>query len=183
MQYALIEVSERKLLVDAAEVGSMNKFSDAISDADFPADDSIYQRVLAYGDYLPQPDVSEAEAQADLADLKDCWLGTIMENACHPIGLVALISFPAIRRGRSMAVPFAALVCAPEDILNQIGSRNTKRAVTAFLRYSNLSPMTNILNRKGIIAFKGIERRATATEDQWKSAIDEERARRTASVL
>lgn len=82
-----------------------------------------------------------------------------------------------------MAVPFAALVCAPENILDQIGSRNTKSAVTAFLRYASMSPMTNILNRKGIIAFKGIERRTAAAEDQWKSAIDEQRARRTASVL
>ncbi|EFZ4071397.1 hypothetical protein BMD79_001473 [Shigella sonnei] len=58
-------------------------------------------------------------------------------------------------------------------------------AVTAFLRIKEWDIATNILNREGIFAFNGCERRfrQLVSEDNWQQAVSEERAIRCAKRL
>ncbi|EDA1226409.1 hypothetical protein AX175_24055 [Salmonella enterica subsp. enterica serovar Dublin] len=82
------------------------------------------------------------------------------------------------------AVPFAALIKADECIISKIASYSGF-AVTAFLRIKDQDIATNILNREGIFAFNGCERRFRhpVSEDNWQQVISEERAIRCAKRL
>ncbi|MEF9443365.1 hypothetical protein OWS73_33635 [Burkholderia sp. 1B3(2022)] len=50
------------------------------------------------------------------------------------------------------------------------------------MRFWDITPASNLLNRKGLLAFKGIERRGTTTvtKENWRSHVDPERLLRTA---
>ncbi|EJG9555326.1 hypothetical protein NBF49_004798 [Salmonella enterica] len=58
-------------------------------------------------------------------------------------------------------------------------------AVSAFLRVQEWDIATNILNREGIFAFKGVEMRFNepVSEENWKRLISEDRALRCANNL
>ncbi|MDF1306285.1 DNA topoisomerase III, partial [Escherichia coli] len=81
-------------------------------------------------------------------------------------------------------VPLTALIKADECIISKIASYSGF-AVTAFLRIKDQDIATNILNREGIFAFNGCERRFRhpVSEDNWQQVISEERAIRCAKRL
>jgi len=71
-------------------------------------------------------------------------------------------------------------------VIEQIGDKASVQAVTGFLRYAGMSPATNILNRPGVIALKGIERRVKdgpVNPADWRKHIDRDRAKRTARAI
>lgn len=88
-----------------------------------------------------------------------------------------------IRVNDLMTVPFAALIKADECIISKIASYSGF-AVTAFLRIKDQDIATNILNREGIFAFNGCERRfRVVSKDNWQHTVSEERAIRCAKRL
>ncbi|HDX6481078.1 TPA: DNA topoisomerase III, partial [Escherichia coli] len=93
-------------------------------------------------------------------------------------------TLPLISCGHQNIVPFAALIKADECIISKIASYSGF-AVTAFLRIKEWDIATNILNREGIFAFNGCERRfkQPVSEDNWQQAVSEERAIRCAKRL
>ena len=75
---------------------------------------------------------------------------------------------------------------AHAPVIEQIGGKASVQAVTGFLRYAGMSPATNILNRPGVIALKGVERRVKdgpVNPADWRKHIDRDRAKRTARAI
>ncbi|HCQ3123168.1 TPA: DNA topoisomerase III, partial [Escherichia coli] len=103
---------------------------------------------------------------------------------CHSIAYYDIHTLPLISCGHQKIVPFAALIKADECIISKISSYSGF-AVTAFLRIKDQDIATNILNREGIFAFNGCERRFRhpVSEDNWQQAVSEERAIRCAKRL
>ncbi len=72
---------------------------------------------------------------------------------------------------------FIALVKMNEHLIPQI----TKyRGISSFLRYRNISAMTNIFNRPGILSLQDVARNISGkiTEINWKRHIDYSRIER-----
>lgn len=182
-QYALI--GELRLLMDAGEWQALRTFCDAIADLPGPDQNTLPYHVC-YGCYLPQADIREEEAMTDLAEARDHWMGIIERDKCHLIAFCDAEAFGPRYIGLSLRIPFAALVQADPAMIERIADKKTRRAVTAFLRYANLSPATNILNRPGVFALKGVERRIKddpITPAGWRKHIDRDRAGRTPFVI
>lgn len=182
MQYALIEIQQRMLLVSAHEMQSLNTFHDAITEQDKPSG-AEHPYHVCYGCYMPQPGIEEAEAMDDFEAARDHWIGYIQHDKCHIIAFHDAEPMEPKRMGRAIRIPFAALVQASAPIIKKIGDRAFVQAVTGFIRYADISPATNILNRPGIIALKNIERRVKGgplSPADWRRHIDRARAARTA---
>ncbi|HAI5629528.1 TPA: DNA topoisomerase III, partial [Escherichia coli] len=102
---------------------------------------------------------------------------------CHSIAYYDIHTLPLISCGHQKIVPFAALIKADECIISKIASYSGF-AVTAFLRIKEWDIATNILNREGIFAFNGCERRfRVVSKDNWQHTVSEERAIRCAKRL
>lgn len=185
MQYALIEIQNEKRLVSANEVHALRTYTDAILEQDKPVE-TEHPYHVCYGCYLPQPGIDVAEALDDFESSRDHWLGYVEQDKCHIIAFHDAVPLEPVRRGLALTIPFAALVQANPPIIEAIGDAGTVQAVTGFLRYEDVSPANNVLNRPGIIALKGIERRVKegqATPGNWHQHIDLARAKRTAQAI
>ena len=185
MQYALIEIQKKTLLIAANEMQALDTFHDSISEQDRPHE-SQHPYHVCYGCYMPQHGLDEAEALEDFKAARDHWIGYIQQDKCHIIAFHDAEPMATERVGRAIRIPFAALVQAHSEVMEQIGDKASVQAVTGFLRYAEMSPATNILNRPGIIALKGIERRVKdgpVNPADWRKHIDRERAKRTARAI
>lgn len=183
-QYALIEIQKRMLLISADEMHSLNTFHDAIAEQEAPDETQPYH--VCYGCYMPQPGIDEATALEDFKTAHDHWIGYIQDGACHIIAFHDAEPMEVEHLGRVIRIPFAALVQAHAPVIEQIGDTASAQAVTGFLRYASMSPATNILNRPGVIALKGIERRAKfglLKPADWRKHIDRDRAGRAAGAI
>lgn len=185
MQYSLFEIEGRSLLIDASEFQSLNTFQDSIVDEESlnEADCPFH---VCYGCYMPQPGVNEKEAREDLMFTCGHFLGFVRQDKCHIIAFVDTMAMDTEHIGMSLSIPFSALVKTTDFVIEYIGNQSSRQAVTGFLRYENMSPATNILNRLGIIALKGLERRKRwpmnigVNSANWRKSIDPERAKRIA---
>ena len=184
MQYALFKVRQQELLLDANEMHSLNTFGDSIKDLPMPDEAGNYR--LCYGSYMPQPNTDEFRARKDLKIVPGYWIGHVEEDKCHLIAIsdVEVLEPPVCRLGKALYFPFAALIKASDSVIEKIGSKS-RQGVTSFLRYESMSPATNVLNRPGIIALKGIERRRTEARFAfgWRRHIDISRAARIAADI
>ena len=86
--------------------------------------------------------------------------------------------------GEALAVPVAVLVRAGEALAGRIGPDMRGPALTCFLRYGNLAPAQNLLNRPGVFALKGpVHRLGAEAAGDWKRHIDPDRAVLTAAAI
>lgn len=185
MQYALIELQGKTLLIDANEMRSLDTFNDSITELARPNEEDLPYHVC-YGSYMPQRDVADGKALDDFKKAFDHWIGTINEDKCHIIAFHDAEPFEMERRGLARHIPFAALIQSQAEIIDRIGDKASVRAVTSFLRYEGISPASNILNRLGVIALKGLERRikdGAINPRDWKNNIDRSRAIRAARSI
>lgn len=186
MQYALIALGEHRILVDACELSVLNAWREyPITERD-DFDEEAHDFHVCYGGYLLNPATPAADIHEKLAQQADHWLSAVTtgESACRQIGLCALRTFPLVTAGHQNIVPFAALIKADEDVIGNIAGASTF-AVTAFLRVHDWDVATNILNRAGLYALNGVERRHKQPVDKtnWEQCIDAERANRIARRL
>lgn len=185
MQYALIEIQKRMLLIAANEMQSLDTYHDAIAEQDKP-DETQHPYHVCYGCYMPQHGIDEDKALEDFKAARDHWIGYIQQEKCHIIAFHDAEPMEPERMGRAIRIPFAALVQAHAPVIEQIGGKASVQAVTGFLRYAGMSPATNILNRPGVIALKGVERRVKdgpVNPADWRKHIDRDRAKRTARAI
>jgi hypothetical protein len=183
MQYAIMEVQGRKLLLDSSEAQAVDSYGhDGISDAPRP-DEQAAPLVLCYGGYLPQVDIPSDRVRSDLLGAQGSWLGHISGPTCQLIAVQAVVAYEPEKVGRNSITPFAALIQAHESVLDAL--KDTARAVTAFVRYPNMSPADNLLNRHGVMSLRGIEKRIKSelTLLAWESSIDKSRAIRAAKSI
>ncbi|PQV53401.1 hypothetical protein [Paraburkholderia sp. BL21I4N1] len=186
MQYALITLKDTPFIIDAHELSALDTFHDGIRDFG-PKPDENGSLYVAYGVYMPQPGIGWEDAMGHLLERQDVWLGHIDGEHCHTLGFHQVDPLPPISHGRSFSIPFAALIHAHPDLIEKIGDQKigdpeNSHAVTAFVRFWNISPANNIFNRKGLLAFKGIEHSGTTTvtKENWRSHVDPERLLQTA---
>ncbi|PRE81317.1 hypothetical protein [Burkholderia gladioli] len=181
MQYILFPLKGKQFIVDAHEYSALNTFEDSIKDVELKPDvnSPLY---VTYGVYMPQPGIEWEDAMGHLLERQDVWLGHIAGEHCHTLGFHQVDPLPPISHGMSFSIPFAALIHAHPDLIEKIGDHDSSQAVTAFVRFWDITPASNLLNRKGLLAFNGIERRGTTTvtKENWRDHVDPERLLRTA---
>ncbi|HBB6753290.1 TPA: DNA topoisomerase III [Citrobacter freundii] len=186
MQYALLDVGHRKLLIDANEFGLLKSWKDKQVEELSGFCESDHPYYLCYGGYLLNPEVSDKDIDGKLKSMENFWLAAIDDTAlnCHQIAFYSIYTLPVISVGYQKVVPFAALIKSDDCIIHKIATKSDF-AVSAFLRVQEWDVATNILNREGIFAFKGVEMRfkEPVSEDNWKRLISEDRAIRCANKL
>jgi hypothetical protein len=184
MQYALMEVQGQMFLVDANEVQAVESYGpEGIADSPKP-DEQTAPFWLCYGVYIPQQNVSDEKALVDLLSAKGNWLGTISESICQLIAVQDLRAFGMVKVARQTRIPFAMLIQAHEAVTDKIKGGDAQ-AITGFIRYANMSPADNVLNRKGVFALQAVERRVKdgLTLEGWDKSIDRSRAQRIARKI
>lgn len=177
MQYACMKVSNDKMvLIDASELHSLQQYKDAIHDV--PYDEAVFEYKIVYGAYLIQRSIERDKGLTDMIAAKEYGLGHIKDDHCITYQLCDIE--PILDKSSSNRIPFAALLKTSE----KIGNQKTK-AISLFLRYVDLSPASNIINRSGIFAVKDQERRVKTpiTIENWRNHMDLERAVKCASMV
>ena len=106
-----------------------------------------------YGAYKPQPGTSPDQAKLDARRHLGARFGTIRDGACFALELCGVELGDLIRVGHSLRIPVAALVASKVEM------RSDGSATTVFIRYMNISPLDNVLNRPGIFALRRQEDR------------------------
>lgn len=185
MQYALISIKDKMLLLSAHEMQALDEHLESIADMDSPQEDT-HPYHLCYGSYMPQIGTNAAKAIEDFQAARDHWLGSIENDKCHIIAFHDAQEFEVQHIGNAIRIPFAALIQASEAIIEKIGNKSSVQSVTGFLRYQDMSPSTNLLNRPGIIALKGLEKRLKVNPlnlQNWRESIDHRRAERAALTI
>lgn len=174
MQYALMKISKAKyVLVDASEYEYLRDFKGyIISDYEPPEENTCLK--IVYGSIIPQSEWSEEDVIKNVNKYKGYALGYIHDNLCHLIELLDIALYNEDdTENRTKYIPFGALIRTVLDIPTM-----KKNAITAFIRYGNMKPEDNVLNRFGVYSIKDQERRikGNVTKENWKSFIDKERA-------
>ncbi|EOZ8645558.1 hypothetical protein ACQWTT_001309 [Acinetobacter baumannii] len=182
MQYALMQVSETTMvLMDASEVQALQTHGEKIVDVSEQDEENLPLKIV-YGAYKPQHGKTINETMDSLKNSKGFWYGHIRDDKCYKIGLTDLVTLDTVIQGKSFYIPFAALVSTNIDLKN----KSRTFAITSFLRYDNMNPAQNILNRKGILSIGSQENRIKKdilTVDNWKDFADLNRAKLTASKI
>lgn len=132
---------------------------------------------IAYGAYLPQVGVSMGQAAADMKASVGHGLGFVFGDIVRTLELIDVEVRPGL--SETDRIPFAALVRAPSDVSKEM--RHQKAVLGAFLRYGNLDPATNILNRPGVFAMQMFSPAMEAGEaGRWVERINERQLKRSA---
>ena len=175
MQYAIIKIDDAEVLIDANELHSLDRYRDAIQDQAF-LDETAEPYCICYGCYMPRRSLQDKDICPEFEAMYDHWMGHVIEDKCHFIAFHEAMTFDIVPIGLSRRLPFAALIQATPEIIERIGKRG--QAVTAFPRYQDdMSVAQNILNRPGLLALNGLERRKTPiTPANWKEAVKPMRA-------
>ena len=180
MQYALLTLHARPFLIDAAELQQLQKGQHLNEESTFEESHVDYQ--ICYGGYLLDPTVSDENIGERLRERASLWLSTLdwRRGMVIPVKLCAISPLEMFKIGHQRVVPFAALIRANDNIIQDVANTATF-AVTAFQRIDGW----DIANRPGIFALKGIEKRIreTITPDSWLKMVREERAISTARRL
>lgn len=190
MQYAIMKMGENlNLLIDAVEVSALDDYAHRENEVkDIPLSDDVQELKVVYGVFMRQPDSEKEETVKQVKESIGYVISHIEldEDACCIIDmeLVDIQLYEQYGEGtynpNGRYIPFAALIRTGFVIpkLNQ-------RAITAFLRYENMGPLTNVLNRFGIFSIRDEEQRIRKEVtvwkefiEIWKEFIDEERVMR-----
>lgn len=177
MQYITIEIKSQSFLIDVGELNAVESFgADCISDG-ARLEDADAPLAIAYGAYIPQKDATYEMALVDLLGAKGSWLGHIDGHVCNLISVQDIRSYGTEKVGRITCLPFAALLRVHRSVIDKINSGGGA-AVTGFIRYSNMSPADNLLNRKGLFALAATECRIKGdlSHENWGHSIDRSRA-------
>ncbi|MBR8427278.1 hypothetical protein [Burkholderia cenocepacia] len=132
---------------------------------------------IAYGAYLPQVGVSVGQAATDMRAAVGHGLGFVFGDIVQTLELIDLETRPGLIGADRIA--FAALVRAPSEVCKAM--RNQQAVLGAFLRYRNLDPATNILNRPGVFAMQLFSPAlATSEAGRWVERLNEKQLKRSA---
>ena len=177
MQFAVIEpMPDRRTIIDALELAALERRQ---SITDEPADESAFVWRIAYGQFLPQPFRDSQEAAAELQTYQGAAFGRITEKfTCRLSEVRAVELFPLVMVGHSARFPCAVLI----GTIDTIPPSHASAALALFPRFtSDMGPLDNTLNRPGVLALKGEEKRAVAklnpdpSKIDWRTLIDRKR--------
>jgi hypothetical protein len=185
-QYALAKMDDRERLFDANEVKALDVHFGAIGDTPRPTDEvrATWPMRLMYGAFLPQRGMSLNDATQALNDCVPKWHGWVKQDACYALGVCAVKTYPLVH-SYGPRIPVAVLLQASEDTFALMDSMEPQ-AISAFVRYANLTPTENLQARPGILALKGAEKKIKTPLlmiHNWMQSIDSTRARAAAERL
>lgn len=173
MQYAIIKLANIKVLIDALELQSLQIHKNEIFDVEDDDEENLPMKIV-YGAYLPQYSETSHQAIESMVKANRHWLGYVSKNQCFKIGLTELKTYDPVSLAQTFYIPFAALVSTNVNV-----NKNSKKAISAFLRYSDKPVDENIINRKGIFAINAQENRIKnriVTQENWLEFVDDNRA-------
>ena len=195
MQYALLDYSNEhaehyQFLVDVNELHALYGGLDKLQESEPPQEDDTIPSKLVYGVYKPQPyfKFAKSEIKRHLLESLNKWLIHFHGNKViylsiediECLDITVMTSCGRYTKPRASSdVAFAALIRVPNPIT--LGNGKTQ-AKTAYLKWFNQDPLTNLINRKGLFSFVAAEKRIKKelTLDNWTSFIDYKRAVRYA---
>ena len=183
MQFALIKIRENvRRIISAEELLSLEKYGDKIKEIEF--EEKTEKLRIVYGAYLSNIGIKLKDIEKEMIKYKGyqhCW---ISKNKCIPFELCDYVQHGYLKFGKSIRIPFTALIMTDK---NTIVNNKKRHSIPGFLRYQNMIPADNILNRTGIFCIQSEERRIkksiTITRENWKYFIDIKRAIRTAKKV
>jgi len=193
MQYAVMNApGNTDLIIDTNELKSFQMAMESNDPSLFmhedKPDNGTLQYRIVYGVYIPQNSFSRSDVKHHIKKSVNVWLVHFKKDRCVSMKIEDIIIHNQLflksyghKHNTTNEVAFSALVKIPNDI--EIGSNKTQ-AVTAFVRYHNaMNPISNLLNRLGIFAFKSEENglnNRQLTRENWKDFIHESVAIRAA---
>ncbi|VAW56407.1 hypothetical protein MNBD_GAMMA07-2751 [hydrothermal vent metagenome] len=195
MQYAVMNTpGNAELLIDANELQSFQKAMESDDPGlymheEIPNDNTMVYKIV-YGVYIPKSNFSRTDVKHHINKSINVWLVHFRKDHCLPMKIEDIIIHEQVflksygqKINTKNEVAFSALIRIPRNIT--IGSNQTE-AVTAFVRYFNeMNPISNLLNRLGIFAFKSEETSLSNTplsKDNWKDYIHDGVAIRAAQI-
>ncbi len=182
MQYAFIELGLQAYLIDSQEMESVNMGEQLVVDG--PRLDEQSSRIrVCYGVYIGQHGLPADQVEKDMLDSVGHWMGYLDGPTCHLIALQGVVACGSIPGEHAHRLAFAAAIQAPPEVLMRIGLQEP-RALTAFVRSKNCSPIDNVLNRSGVFAFCAqVTDPADVRLANWLDVVDREKARYAASKV
>ena len=195
MQYAVMNTpGNADLIIDTNELKSFQLAMESEDPGLFmhedTPDNNDLQYKIVYGVYIPQNSFSRNDVKHHIEKSINVWLCHFKKDHCVSMIIEDIIIHNQLflksygrRLNTTNEVAFSALVKMPPDI--KIGSHKTQ-AVTAFVRYHKaMNPISNLLNRLGIFAFKSEEtciNNQQLTKQNWKDFIHDGVAIRAAQI-
>ncbi len=189
MQYAVMNGPDNlEFLIDTNELVSFQKAMESGDSSLFmnekmPDEKSMHYKI-AYGVYIPQSHFKKNEIKQQINDALGVWLVHFNDNQCIFMEIEDIKIHEAIivkpieqKLKKTNEVAFSALLKVPENI--KLGTDQTQ-ALTAFVRYfDKMDPISNLLHRPGIFAFKSEEKYLgyqTLSHENWKRFANPKRA-------
>jgi hypothetical protein len=179
MQYALVDRGDgKRVIVDAVEYVCLSHYAmneDAIKDE--AVDDSLFVWKVVYGAIVGQPNIPCEKLLEYFMGFKGCGFGRIVDGVCCISEVRDFVTLEPRTIGihQYFFIPVAVLLGTTE----QIPPISKGRALTLFPRFTpKMKPLTNVLNRPGILCIRGEERHAKPDPDadEWKNHIKPDRA-------
>jgi hypothetical protein len=115
-------------------------------------------RHLLYGAYVPSPEHLQT-APSDVAISFGQMLGTLFHARCRLMLLEHARFYPLQQSSTVAYYPMAAVVRASPDVVESITNRHRRATLAAFTRDQLRPPYQDILNRRGIYAFKAAQQK------------------------
>ena len=177
MQFAVIHAREgsNPRLVSGLEYALVTQ-QPAVKDEE--PDETALRWKVAYGRFFPNPDEDAADAARQIAELNGSAFGCFFPGpVCRWSEMrdIEFIGEPIAGRPGGFAI--AVLLGTLEEIPRR------GQALCFFPRYTNLDPLTNIVNRPGILAIRGLAHDGAEPPEDWRKLIDRRRAARIAASI
>lgn len=177
-QYVLLKITKdgetrNDVLLSSQEALSIDVYGDSIKDEP-KFNESETPAYVCYGSYIAQSNVSKTQAVKDIKASMGCWHGFILDGKCYPVAIydIEIIGIATLLNNKNVKLSFAALIKAPKLVVEMIDGLGNK-AVTSFLRLKGAPFVSNLSNRDGIFALKGIAYNKNAIEtNDWREFID-----------
>lgn len=179
MQYAIMGLEPEKdiyRIIDANEYYELIHSKDK-EITDFEPDDIELILKLVYGTIIPQYKTHRKEIEEGI----NMALGKALAYVDKGVStLIELVDIEVSKEEIHGKIPFSALIKTNLTIDNK-----SHQAISAFLRYENMTVQNNLLNRFGIFAIKEQENRIKEqlSKDNWKKFIDENRVLKVANKI
>lgn len=167
IQYAIWKPKDVGFLIDANEWSYIqNYFDNNIELPELEYDECNTALKIVYGTYTFQRDRDIQPLVDDVRKYKGGAHVTLTDNGWVLMELVDVRFFGEVLDNE---IAIAALIRTTLDIPTY---KNGDPAMTVFLRYSNLTPIDNILNRPGHFEIKDFENKEGVSVENWSDLIN-----------
>ncbi|EGU30983.1 hypothetical protein VII00023_20602 [Vibrio ichthyoenteri ATCC 700023] len=188
MQYALMRFDDESFdpIIDSQELHALHQGLPNINHTEPTKDhEKELERIIVYGSYMPQPDLKfpRSEIRKQLKEGVGKWLAHMNGLDVQYLKIEDIVPFFDVtimssgghypKPHATPNIAFAALVNLPTGF-----KFHPTFASSAFVRWSHMDILSNVLNRDGLYALIAPEKRfkKSLTTQNWRNRIDQPRA-------